>query len=650
MAHSPPLPPARLAWAADGTPYSAAYDDIYHSADGGLGQARHVFLGGSGLSGDNPRWRGRERFVIVETGFGLGLNFLATWQAWREADTAQRPARLHFVSFEKHPFTAEDLAQLHARWPELADCAAELRRQWPQLLPGAHRLNFDDERVTLTLFFGDAVELLPKLRAHADAFYLDGFAPGKNPEMWSPRIYSSLARLAVTGTTLATWCLANPVQRALAAAGFLLDKPPGFGGRREMLRGVFRVEGRSSDTQLPEERRAIVLGAGLAGCAAAERLAARGWQVTVIDAAAGPAEGASGNRAGILRLLPSLDDNLLARLTRAGFLHARRHLAQLAAEGLPLRWDACGVLHLAREALHEASQRQIVDELQAPPDYLRAVDATEATRLAGWPQALGGWWFPGGGWIAPPSLCRANLARHAERIETRFGLRVERIAREDNLWKLSDAAGATIAAAPRLILANAQDARRLLDVSTGLSLPLRNARGQVSHLPAAALPAPDVVVCKLGYVTPVVDGQRYAGASFIADDTDEAVRDADHLDNLSRLELCLPGATKDIVIDELEGRVGFRSMTQDRLPLIGALPCAAADATGATHLDEIPRQPGLFALLGFGARGLVWASLAAELLVSQIEGEPLPLEADLVAAVDPARFLLRRARRNQTEM
>lgn len=641
----PALTPARLAWAADGTPYSAAYDDIYHSADGGLGQARHVFLGGNGLLGGDARWRSRERFVIVETGFGLGLNFLATWQAWREADTAQRCERLHFVSFEKHPFSAEDLAQLHARWPELADCAAELRAQWPALLPGAHRLSFDDGRVVLTLFFGDAVELLPKLRARADAFYLDGFAPGKNPDLWSPRIYSSLARLAMTGATLATWCLANPVQRALAAAGFLLEKPTGFGGRREMLRGVFRVH--RHETPPPAQRSAIVIGAGLAGCAAAERLAARGWQVTLIDAAAGPAEGASGNRAGILRPLPSLDDNLLARLTRAGFLHARRHLQQLAAEDLPLRWDACGVLHLAREALHEASQREIVDILQPPPEYLRQVDAAEASQLANWPLAFGGWWFPGGGWIAPPSLCRANLARHAERIHARFGRKVERITRADDLWKVLDADGEPIASAPLLVLANANGARRLLNDSTGLDLPLRSARGQVSHLPAAALPAPDIVVCKLGYVTPVVDGLRHAGATFIAEDEDTQPRVSDHLDNLSRLEFCLPGAGKGIAPETLEGRVGFRSMTQDRLPLIGALPCPQ---TEASHLDDIPRQPGLYGLLGFGARGLVWASLAAELLVSQIEGEPLPLEADLVAAVDPARFLLRRARRSKADL
>lgn len=632
-----PLTPALLAFATDGTPYSADYDDVYHSSDGGLGQVHHVFLGGNNVL---ERWRGRERFVIVETGFGLGLNFLATWQAWR--NDPQRCTRLHFVSFEKHPFQRADLALLQARWPELADCAAALQTQWPTLLPGMQRLFFDDERVILTLCFGDAIDMLPKLRGKADAFYLDGFSPNKNPELWSPRIYANLSRLATTNTTLATWTVAVAVRKELSAAGFLLGKTPGFGGKHEMTRGVFRVL-RPAATP-PQKRSAIVIGAGLAGCAAAERLAARGWEIALIDRAAGPAEGASGNRAGILRPLPSIDDNLLARLTRAGFLHARRHLQMLDAEGLPLRWNACGVLHLAREMLHETSQRQIVDALQPPLDYLRCVDRAEASRLANWPVSNGGWWFPGGGWIDPPSLCRANLARFDKRIHRMFGREVARIARIDDAWQAFDADGEVIASAPLLILANAGDARRLLSHDADINLPLRNARGQVSHLPAEALTAPDIVICRLGYVTPLIDGLRHAGASFIADDTDDELRLAEHHENLQRLEFSMPGATANIKVNSLTGRVGFRSMTLDRLPLVGPLPINQP----AARLEDIPRQPGLWGILGFGARGLVWASLAAELLAAQIEGEPLPLEADLVAAVDPARFLLRRARRSKS--
>lgn len=229
-----PLTPARLTLAADGTPFSPDYDDVYHSAAGAHAQAKRVFLAGNGLP---DRWAGCAQFVIVETGFGLGLNFLATWLAWR--DDPQRCRTLHFISLEKHPLAAADLARVHVAWPELATLSDELGRSWPALEEGAHELEFDGGRVRLSLHFGDAITLLPKLTAAADAFYLDGFSPAKNPELWSPALCGALARLAVNGATLATWSVAGSVRRALAAAGFAVVRRPGFAGKRQMLVGRF---------------------------------------------------------------------------------------------------------------------------------------------------------------------------------------------------------------------------------------------------------------------------------------------------------------------------------------------------------------------------------------------------------------------------
>ena len=223
-----PLVPARLAFRGD-APFSQAFEDVYHSADGGLAQARHVFLGGNGLP---TRWAGRERFVVFETGFGLGLNFLATWRAWREDPS--RCGRLHYVAVEKHPFTLEDLRTLHQRLPELEKEAGELHSIWPLLVPGGHRAQLDDGRVVLTLFFSD-ISVTRDLRLNADAFYLDGFAPAKNPEMWSPQLFRALSRLAAPGATAATWSVAAPVREALERVGFRTEKRPGFGSKREML-------------------------------------------------------------------------------------------------------------------------------------------------------------------------------------------------------------------------------------------------------------------------------------------------------------------------------------------------------------------------------------------------------------------------------
>ncbi len=243
------LQPARLEFSPDGTPRSSVYGDVYHSAHGGPAQARHVFLAGNDLPG---RWAGRDHFTLLETGFGLGLNFLATWVAW-VTDSA-RCAQLHFVSVEKHPFHAADLARAHAdwfaTWPEAAPLSAQLCAAWPALTPGEHTLELAGGALRLTLWFGDACTVLPTLDLAADALYLDGFSPARNPELWSPEICAALARCAAPGASLATWSVAGGVRRALDAAGFALERRPGFSGKREMLVGR-RVDVDSEPVDVP---------------------------------------------------------------------------------------------------------------------------------------------------------------------------------------------------------------------------------------------------------------------------------------------------------------------------------------------------------------------------------------------------------------
>jgi tRNA 5-methylaminomethyl-2-thiouridine biosynthesis bifunctional protein len=491
---------------------------------------------------------------------------------------------------------------------------------WPLPTPGLHRLHFEGGGLTLTLGLGDAVELLPQLELRADALYLDGFAPDRNPELWSLAVAAQLARLAAPGATLATWSVAEDVMGRLATADFALEKRPGFGNKRYMLAG--RAPGERLPRRAAPDRRVVVVGAGAAGSSAAQRLAARGYQVTVLEAGGEPAQGASGNKAGVFRPLPSLDDGRLARLLRACFLYGRRHLAALSG----VRHGSTGVLHVARDAKHEDTQRRVVETQAPPPELVRFVERDEAARLAGWPVEAGGWWFPGGGWINPPSLCRANLAG----LELRCEHRVERMERRAGLWRLLDAAGEPIAEAPLVVLANGVDAPRLL-APLSHALPVRVGRGLVSHLPEAAVPPFHIVATRNGYVTPAVDGIHCTGATLTPDDTDPAPRLDDHLENMVRLDAVLPGYGRSLDPAKLDGRVGFRPMSPDRLPIVG--PIAAND--------------GLYVINGFGARGLVWAALCAELLASQIAGEPLPVEADLVRAVAPDRFAGRKAgRRN----
>jgi tRNA 5-methylaminomethyl-2-thiouridine biosynthesis bifunctional protein len=629
------LQPARLEFVAYDTPYSPVFDDVYHSALGGPAQARHVFLAGNELP---QRWQGRDRFVILETGFGTGLNFLAAWQAWR--NDPQRCRRLHFISCEKFPLTAADLATCQQAWPEFAELAGELQKHWPPLTPGIHRLHLDDGQLILTLMFGDAASQLRTLDASVDAFFLDGFSPPKNPELWSPHFCKGLARLAAPGATLATWTVAGQVRQALTEAEFEVAKRPGFAGKRQMLIGRFRSR-RPDRHQPPAERQAIVIGAGIAGSTTAYALAAAGWQVTVLEQAGEAGAGASSNLAGMLRPLPSADDNRLARLTRAGFLATRRLLKRLPEA----RWSPCGVLHLAREPGHEAIQRRAVEQLGFPPELLQFVDRDEASQLLGQPVSIGGWWFPGGGWVQPPALCRAALAAFPERITTHFKAAVDRIIRPKSKWQALDADGRVLAEAPVLIMASGVAAPRFAQFGW---LPQRSGRGQVTHLPPEATTPIKAVLFQTGYATPAVDGTQLIGASLAYEDDEAAERESDHRDNLARLRLTLPDFAGDIAPATLRGHVGFRPMSPDRLPIVGPVPDALA-ASPNSRLHDIPRHPGLWCVQGFGARGIVWSALMADLLVSRLEGEPLPLERDLVDALDPARFMIRSARRAEAD-
>jgi tRNA 5-methylaminomethyl-2-thiouridine biosynthesis bifunctional protein len=643
------IEPAKLAFDSAGTPYSPEYGDVYHSADSGPGQARHVFVGGNDLP---RRWAGARVFTILEAGFGLGLNFLATWREWR-ADAA-RCDRLHFVSIEKHPFTRSALQTLHLRYAEFAPLAEQLQHAWPPLVAGLHRLHFDDGRLTLTLAFGDADLLLPRLRLRADAIYLDGFAPRRNPQMWSPRLMQRLSRLARPGTTIATYSSAGMVRQGLEAAGFALEKCPGFGRKRDMLRGSFapRWPARRPPEHSPQatRRHAIVIGAGLAGSAISERLASRGWQVDLIERHAPPTAHAPGMHAGVFHPHISRDDCVLSRAARSGFLYAVARWLALEQAGQALAWARCGVLQLAGDAHREQRMTEAIAALAYPPDYAQYVERRVAETLAGCRLTSGGWWFSGAGWIRPRGLIAAQLAaagasKGSSALTPHFGIGVHAIARNGGEWQALAADGRPIATAPVLVLANANDTTRLASIAQ----PLRNIRGQITFLPAQFLTAPRVVLTGSGYVLPAADGVVITGSTYDQDDDDPEPQARSHEANLLRLAQLLPHAQLALEVSKLDGAVGFRCVAPDRMPLVGAMPDVNAaraekDGLSGAQLTDLPRCPGLYAASAFASRGLVWAAMAGELLSSLIEGEPLPLEGDLVDALDPGRFVMRQAR------
>lgn len=638
-----PVRAARLELDGDGVPFSPEHGDVYHPRAGALQQALHVFLAGNALPW---RWEGRDHFVVLETGFGLGNNFLATWQAWR--DDPARCTRLHFISIEAHPLTRADLAAL-PRDPALAPLATLLTASWPPLMPGLHRLAFDTGRVELLLAFGEVAAWASELVAQVDAVYLDGFAPARNPQMWSPRVMQAIARRCRPGATAATWSAARPVRDALQAAGFDVRRAAGSGGKRDITCAVHAPAfvarrappGRPAGRDV--EPRALIVGGGLAGCAAAMALAERGWRSTVIDRHAAPAAEGSGNPAGLFHGTMHAQDGVHARWNRAAALQAREAVAYaIATHGVP---GATQGLLRQETALPVSRMHDLLAAQGLPPDYLQALDAGQASALAGMPLPHAAWFYAGGGWVAPAALADSFLRTAADCAQWRGSTAIAALERRGGRWALIDDKGITIDEADTVVLANAGDAWRLAGADDA---PLQSLRGQLSGLPArvlheAGLPSPRLPLAGHGYLLPAIDAQVWFGATAQADDPALQLRLDDHRHNLAQLA-ALTGRRLDVDPASCAGRVAWRCSSRDRLPLIGAWP---EDPAGSGHDQPrfVPRRPGLFVFTGLGSRGITWAALGARVLASWVCGTPAPVEASLLEAVDPARFATRAVRR-----
>jgi tRNA 5-methylaminomethyl-2-thiouridine biosynthesis bifunctional protein len=548
-------------------------------------------------------WRSQARYTVFDSDYGDGAGFRVLADVWRT--DPHRSPHLHVIALctQSKP-----------------DC----------MLPGFHRIPQAEPGLTLDLISAPIDAALGQLSARVDLFRLHGL------EAAGAGFAHALARVAAPQAVLLAQGLSPEQVGALEAHGFV------FEACAEADKQRARFASRKPRPPVPPapERRAIVLGAGIAGSAACERLCARGWEVTLVERHEHPAMEASGNRAGIFMPLVSRDDNIPTRLTRAAYLYALRHWEGLGGigPGRAIEGQACGVLQLARDASHAEVQRTIAAAGALPADFAEWLEQPQAEAILKLPAPDGGWLFRQGGWARPGSVCEAMLAACGGRLQQRFGVGSVRIAYEDGEWRVSDQHGVLVARAPSLILANGAGA---MQVPHAAPLPLTAMRGQVSHLPADMLPKLPLVLCREAYLTPASHGVVSAGATYDVDDNPE-LSPASHEENLERLRGLLsdPQAARGA---PLEGRVGFRCIAPDRLPLVGRLPDFAA-AGSTERLRDVPRHPGLYALLGYASRGLIWAGWAAELLAAQIEGEPLPLESALVDALDPARFVLRARR------
>lgn len=608
MTNQAPLQCADILWQTDAhgnsVPVSQAFDDVYFSKAGGLDETCHVFLSGNHLDERFAGLDDHDHFVIMETGFGTGLNFLATCRLW--ASTAPPTARLYFVSTEKFPLSPDDLAKALSIWqddPDLRPWIGLLLDNYPPLLRGVHRLEFG--QVVLDLWFGDASDSFGEMSAQADAWFLDGFAPSKNDDLWSPAVFQAIKRLSKPNATLATFSCAGVVKRSLADIGMTLQKAKGFGRKREMLTAHFT----GTPNPKPKPKTALVIGCGVSGLFSAYALAERGIKVTLVDKAA-PLAGASGNPRALFSPKLSLLDSAHHHLPTVSFLYAQRVYQAFNKLANDEIFKQTGVIDflLPHKKTHDKLSQLvnsypddiIAEQSTDDPDHTRQVITTFIAKA---------------GLISPQHLAQFILA-HANIHFSPFN--VKSISETDTKISITDDAG-QILSADLVVICAGFESHLLHDT---LFNP-RKIRGQVSWLPTTL---PMQTPIKYDGYCAVFDKTFLMGASFVRNCTDTATRLDEHQFNLDKLSQSLPNLAKtlNININDLQGRASIRAQTPDYHPVMG----------------QVAGQSRLFTLYGMGSKGFSFAPLCADVLVGQIMSEPLAVTHTLLAKLSAQRARL----------
>ena len=571
------------------TPRSEEYNDIYFCEEDGLAEGDHVFLKGNGLPG---KWENRANFVIAETGFGTGLNFLASWLKWDE--TAKAGQHLTYISFEKYPLSKEKIREALSRWKtELGGRLEIMLDAYPALIAGWHNIEINPG-ITLLLIFDDVNRALPELNAQVDAWFLDGFAPAKNPEMWSETVFKAMAKNSHSDTTVASFTAAGLVKNGLRTVGFHIAKTRGFGRKRDMIYGHFLGDKKRAE---PKKVTSVaVIGGGLAGTSIAAKLAGYGVKVDLYEDKS-IASGASGNARGLFNPRFTAQRNGISEFYASAFALTLRRFSRMENIG----YQPLGSLHLLTDP--EKAKRLIgaCENWGWHENHMRIVDAGEASRIAGIPLSSGALYLPQAGFVDPAKLC-AELSKNVKVIS-------------DQLVHYDSYNAVIIAAGLGSIAFN-----QLNDI------PLHTVRGQISYAPETDLTKQlKANICYGGYCSAAMGGFHVIGSTFQPWLNDTDVKAEDHDAILSNLNKYVPELATEMKITG--GRAALRTTSKDRFPVVGKV------------------NDNLYVSTAHGSHGIISSLLSAEIIAAEITGRVQPVPDAIIAELSPERFAMRAAKR-----
>ncbi len=653
----------KLIW-RDGQPYSERFDDIYYSSDeaeavSGENEFQHVFFRHNGLP---ERWQARDDFVIAELGFGSGLNCILTIREWlKHCESSNRGKTLHYIAIEKYPLAAEAIAELIAGYPELKPFCDELLENYPAAVEATHSRMLFNNRVVIHFKFMDVSKALCNEQLNVDAWFLDGFSPAKNPDMWSPVLFENIANNSHDGATCSTYTAAGFVKRNLQAAGFVVNKVSGFGKKREMLVALLSAEQSNKQKSLSlkykdkpwfepaqkkpgSKKQATVIGAGIAGLSLAYSLIRRGWQVTIIDKDGDHQKQASSNPAPIVYPRLSVNNDVDTEFFIAAYCHALHVFKLLQKKSKQKFWFDEGLL----QRMDEKRITQIINKFRLNNDFVSVDDNANAESFTVMKEGEVVVNYASAGVVLPAILCDVLKNECGEKL-TIIEAKIDSVSYEGKKWQCLQRYR-LINESEILIVANGTN---INDLSIPSKFPVERIRGQVVTLDETK------ISCRIKktlnadvHITPAINGKHYLGATYVKGCARSDICQEDNRELLESLDKVYPGIFK--TSDYHDAWVGFRTVSKDRVPVVGAVPDESffknnyADICHGNTRKAYPAArylPGLYVSAAHGSRGFTSSFLSAEIVAAQLQGEPLPVSRRVRDYLSPSRFIVNHLKR-----